>query len=304
MHKTQQIYAVTGSTGFLGRHFLQNFAKHFPDARMVLLLNHRMPTFLSKNWETHTAPLDNKEVLTRVLRGVTTLIHFAGITHADSKKEYWLANVTGTKNLIEAAQKNSVQKIIYISTRAINETCGDYAKSKREGELHIIKSNIPFVILRFSEIYGLGSGEGLNGLIKLVRKLPVVPYPRGVGSFAPLFLDDAIEGIRACLERDDIHNRTYVLAGPNSYTFVELVETISNILRLKRFTLPLPQILFRVAIVLGKIMPWPLLRYDQLARMVCLKDDDISQAKADFDFQPRSFEDGLKLIYYVDSKHA
>ena len=155
------------------------------------------------------------------------------------------------------------------------------------------------MIVRLSEIYGAGSHEGINNLIGLVRKVPVVPYPSGVSPLAPLFLDDAIEGIVACLERDDnIYNATYMLAGPSSYTFLELISVISRVLKLKRFALPLPLILFRVLTILSRKMHRPVLRYDQLARMVCLKDDDINRARTDLNFNPRSFEDGLKKLIY------
>ena len=297
MHKTGELYAITGSTGFLGKNFLKNFANYFPRARVVLLLNRAVPESIPEGWETFSAPLGNEEALAHALQGVTTLIHFAGLTHADSKKEYWLANALGTQSLVKAAQKNMVRKIIYISTRAISDECGDYAKSKREGEFYIAESKIPFVILRFSEIYGVGSGEGINGLIKLVRKSPIIPYPYGAGLFAPLFLEDAIAAILACLERDYvINNRIYTLAGPNSHTFGELIGVISKVLRLKRIALPLPKIFFIILMILGKKKNRPVLRYDQLVRMICLKSDDIGLAKTDLGFQPRSFEDGVKNL--------
>lgn len=297
MQKTREIYALTGSAGFLGKYFLKGLIKRFPDARGVLLLNRTAPAFIPEKWKTYSASLNDKEALSRALRGVTTLIHLAGLTHADSNKEYWVANALGTRNLIEAAKKNTVSKIIYISTRAISDECGDYAKSKREGEFCVINSRIPFVILRFSEIYGAGSNEGVNGLISLVRKLPIIPYPSGASLFAPLFLDDAISGILACLERDDnIDNRIYTLAGPKSYTFTELTGVVGKVLGLRRITLPLPQIFFVILMVLGRKIRHPFLRYDQLARMVCSKDDDINPAKNDLGFQPRMFEDGLKNL--------
>ena len=297
MQKTQEIYALTGSTGFLGRYLLKDLIKRFPDAQGVLLLNRTAPVFIPEGWKTYSASLNNDEALSHALRGVTTLIHLAGLTHANSSKEYWTANALGTRNLVEAAKKNTVSRIIYVSTRAISDECGDYAKSKHQGELYIINSQIPFVILRHSEIYGVESNEGINGLVSLVRKSPIIPYPSGASLFAPLFLEDAIGGILACLERDDnINNRIYTLAGPKSYTFVELIRVISKVLGLRRMILPLPQIFFIILMTLGKKIRRPFLRYDQLARMVCPKDDDINPAKRDLGFQPRPFENGLKNL--------
>ena len=133
MQKTQEIYALTGSTGFLGKHLFGDLIKRFPDARGVLLLNRTAPAFIPERWKTYSASLNDEEALSRALRGVTTLIHLAGLTHANSSKEYWMANALGTRNLVEAAKKNTVSRIIYVSTRAISNECGDYAKSKREG---------------------------------------------------------------------------------------------------------------------------------------------------------------------------
>lgn len=297
MQKTQEIYALTGSAGFLGKHLLRDLIKRFPDAKGALLLNRTAPVSIPERWKTYSASLNDEAALSRALRGVTTLIHLAGLTHANSSREYWTANALGTCNLVKAAKENAVSRIIYVSTRAIGDECGDYAKSKREGELCIINSLIPFVVLRLSEIYGAGSNEGINGLISLVRKLPIIPYPSGASLFAPLFWEDAIGGVLACLERgDNINNRIYTLAGPKSYTFMELVGVISRVLGLRRITLPLPQIFFVILMILGKKIRQPFLRYDQLARMVCPKDDDINPAKNDLGFQPRTFEDGLKNL--------
>ena len=295
----QKVYFITGAAGFVGRRFLELFGKQHPEIYWKILIHEKQISFNLRNSSLVRASLEDRGALSRALEGVDLILHLAAKTHASHKDEYMRVNWLGTKHLVDAAQEKGVRRFVFISTRAISPECGDYAISKRKAEEVVISSGIPHVILRFSEIYGFGSKEGIGELVRFIKTFPVVIYPRGDVSFAPICLEDAVLAMIEVLRRPNINNRIYTLAGPRVYKFRELIETIANALSLRRIFIPIPITFFRFLSSVARFGGKPLFRYDQTARLLCAKDFDISIASRDLDFKPKPFEEGMRSM--IDS---
>lgn len=95
------------------------------------------------------------------------VVHCAGALRC-REGQHQTCNADGTKYLINGLSNKS--KLIYISSKSIYGTNlegqfseldypqpdDDYGRSKYEGELEILKSRLPYVILRSSTLFGLG----------------------------------------------------------------------------------------------------------------------------------------------------
>jgi len=286
---------VTGGSGFLGRRFLQIMRRQHPGLRFRALV-HRAPLPFMDTVEQVHGGLDDRDELARLLGGVDTVIHFAAVTHAARADDYVTVNSRGTENLVQAATRAGVHRFIHISTRAIHAACGAYGASKRRAEDAVRGCPIAHVILRFAEVYGAGSREGIDALLGLVRRWPVVPYPAGPVSLAPLLLDDALSAVVRATERPALVNLTYTIAGPQSFTLPELIRTASTIFGVRRWSVPVPltaiAVMSRLALALGQ----PVVKLDQLPRLTCPKDSVIDDARRDLGFEPTALQDGLRRI--------
>lgn len=290
------MWFVTGGSGFFGRRFLEVAARRQPPATLRVLV-HRTPVpGPSPNAQLVPGSLDDEAELLTSLRNVDAVIHFAGATHAARGETYFRVNSAGTQRLVRAAQQAGVKRFVHISSRAIRPECGEYAASKLQAERAVQASGIPYAILRFSEIYGPGSSEGLNALIRLVRAVPVVPYPAGAITLAPLWIDDAVTAVYHALDVPEVANRVYTIAGPRAYRFPEVIRAVADAFSLKRVTVPVPIKLLAGLIRISAMAGRPLARYDQITRMICQKDDDIENARRDLGFSPLPFEEGLRAL--------
>ncbi len=287
---------ITGSSGFLGQKFTEEFAGRHPQAEIKLLAHRKALPACPPNCRPIEGSLEDIPSLENAAAGIHTVIHFAGKTHAQSEEEYFRVNAEGTRNLTEAAKRAGATRFIFISSRAITKECGAYAVSKCRAEEAVRESGIPYVILRLSEVYGRDVREGIGEVIKIILNSPLVPYPAGAIELAPLLLDDAVKGISSAAERSHIINKVYNLAGPRSYGFREMAEIIAKTFSRKIFFVPIPMAIFRFISSLGQVMGRPKLYNDQIDRLLCKKDDSIEEARRDLDFSPLALEEGLHRI--------
>lgn len=294
------VWFVTGGSGFLGRRFLEVVARRQPSATLRVLV-HRTPVPApSPTAQLVSGSLDNEAELLTSLRNVDAVVHFAGATHAGRGETYFRINGEGTQCLVRAAHRAGVKRFVHISSRAVRPECGEYAASKLQAESAVQAGGIPYVILRFSEIYGPGSPEGLNALIRLVRAALVVPYPAGAITLAPLWLDDAVTAVYRAVNTPEVANRVYTIAGPRAYRFPEVIRAVADAFSLKRLRVPVPIKLLAGLIRISAMVGKPLARSDQITRMLCQKDDDIESARRDFGFSPLPFEEGLRALQIGD----
>jgi nucleoside-diphosphate-sugar epimerase len=289
--------AVTGASGFLGRRFLDDASDAWPEARFRLLV-HRTPIEAPRaNWRLVTGSVDDaSSPLERLLDSADVVVHFAGITHASQADAYFRVNAEGTARLARVARAVGLPRFVHISSRAIAPECGAYARSKREAEQAVQASGVPNVILRLSEIYGRAASEGLNGLIALIRRSPVVPYPTGPMTLAPLALTDAVRGVRHAVEYSQLRDDVYTLAGPQSYALREIIAVVASTFRLRRLAVPVPLRALSLIAQGSRHLGVGTVRYDQIARLTCAKTDDISKARRDFGFDPIPFPEGLDAL--------
>lgn len=110
---------ITGSAGNLGSHFARYLMKD-NDCPELKLMVHKTPLPFSindnKNVEAVKADLMIPEALTKTLKGVDCIVHFAGVLFAPNPEKFLpVTNTVYFKNLVDAALDVNVKKIILIS---------------------------------------------------------------------------------------------------------------------------------------------------------------------------------------------
>jgi len=281
------MYLVTGADGFIGKLLVERLRKEGIDYRALVRPDEDL--------------LKPKTLITAT-KNIDIVIHLAGITHAFDKSLYKKVNAEGTKNLIAACRKNEVNKIIYISTRAISPLGGPYSVSKIEAEEAVKNSSITFTILRLAEVYGGNKNKGIEHLAGMIKKLPAIPII-GSGNYRlqPVYVKDVIDAIILASRQDKANFKTYNIAGPDVFSYNDLVRAICKQLNLKRRLIHIP-VIFALACayfnyhVFKKIIIYP----DQIPRLISPKEESIEKAMEDFNYSPMRFKDGLELILNAD----
>ena len=191
--------AITGGTGFLGGRTLDMLLAH---GFSVRALTRRALTRRSKaprdNLIWVQGALDDQDALNNLCAGVDCVLHIAGVVNAPNAELFAAGNVTGTANMLSAAEKAGAAHFIHVSSLAARQPeLSDYGRSKAEGEALVPKSALPWTIIRPPGIYGPGDSEFLD-MFKLAAKGLALLPPKGRVSL--IHVDDMARLLVAAIE--------------------------------------------------------------------------------------------------------
>ncbi|WP_234980909.1 SDR family oxidoreductase [Agromyces cerinus] len=136
--------AITGGTGFVGRHLAERLG---PETSVVI----------SRRTGVDTSDVD---ALTRAFEGCEVVAHCAGINREIGDQTYQHVHIEGTANVVEAAKRAGVRKVIMLSFLRARPDCGSpYHESKWAAEELIRDSGLDYTILKAGMIYGRGGSR-------------------------------------------------------------------------------------------------------------------------------------------------
>jgi nucleoside-diphosphate-sugar epimerase len=209
------------------------------------------------------------------------VIHFAGVTHATDEQQYWNVNAKGTVRLAEATRANGCRRFVYISTRCATPDSGAYGESKLAAEQELQKLEWKsLLIIRPSEIYAGGSGEGIDRMLAVARRWRIVPAMFGNSNilFAPLHIDDFCKLAAELIQQRDDGVRIENLCGPEDLSGPLMAARISKRFSAVRIPLwwPALSISFKALHRIGIAIVTP----DQLDRLVCEKTGTASASRS------------------------
>lgn len=139
---------VTGGTGFLGVHLARKFLKQKWDVTLFDIADLDAKDLIGKV-NVIKGNINNKNEINKAAKNQDYIIHAAAaLPIQKDKKTIFHVNIDGTKNVLDAALKNKIKRLIFISSTAVygvpkhlpeTETSpldpiGFYGISKIEGE--------------------------------------------------------------------------------------------------------------------------------------------------------------------------
>ena len=177
---------LTGATGFLGYRTLEKLIEQVEIEKIIatgrtLKKSHQID---HPKVEYRLGNLVNREFVDGIVKEVDHIIHAAALSSPWGKNEEFVnANVLSQQNLIASAKHHSIKKYIFISTPSmyfelkdkfnIKESdplpakfINEYARTKRDAEIILEKSGIPYVILRPRALTGRGDTVIMPRLIR------------------------------------------------------------------------------------------------------------------------------------------
>ncbi len=233
--KRKKIIAIVGSSGFLG----SNLLKYLKFDYDILSISRNKPVDPLIKW-LRTESLFTSEGQTEFLNlSPNYIIHTASIAHSKYKADHksklytYKINIKLTEILSELAIKSNINKLIYISTAGVHGAFSPkdgfiseaspikitnlYTHSKFQAELTLIKSlkfsNIPFVIVRPSLIYGPGMKGNLLKLKSFVSNYPsYLPFEGNTSSRSLLGVRNFCSAISLILTSSSVDGRVFLLS--------------------------------------------------------------------------------------------
>ena len=254
--------AVTGATGFIGRHLLPALAS--AGYRVRALSRRSPPTDIDIAPEAVTwviGSLNQTDALLSLVEGASAVVHCAGAIKALTQRAFFEINGTGTKNVLEAAaaQSKPPRFVLVSSLAARAPHLSSYAASKRLGEDSIAayKEKLESIILRPPAVYGPGDMETLRIFRFAARGF--VPVPNVPDARTSLVhVNDVVAAIQQALEIEGLPDRPIEFddGHQNGYTWSEIIAAAGAALKTSPRKIPVPPSFLYLAGAVGSLGAW------------------------------------------------
>lgn len=260
--------AITGGTGFVGRHLAQELVGRGHEVVLIAQgRDRRDPSaYEIPHADFFPADLTSVEQLTRAFGACGAVAHCAGINREIGKQTYKRVHVQGTRIVMEAAQRAGVGKVSLLSFLRARPDCGSgYHESKWAAEEIVRGSGVDYTILKPGVIYGRGD-HMLDHLSHALHTFPVfalVGFERL--PVRPVAVEEVARVLAASLTEGRLPGRTVWVLGPEEMTLEEAVKRVGQAVGKRPIYFRAPVSFHRaMAAVLEHVMRIPLVSRAQV----------------------------------------
>ncbi len=241
---------VTGGTGFTGTALVKRLREA---GHAVVALDYKeglqCDALRAMGAEVVIGSVTDREAVGRSMRGVEYVFHLAAAFRELNVPNsfYDEVNVTGTRNVLEAALAAKVWKFVYCSTCGVHGNvarppAGEdapirpadyYQRTKYEAEplvKQLAAGKMESVILRPAAIYGPGDPERFFMIFKRVAKGTFPMFGSGRTLYHPLYVDNLVDAFMLCLAPGVGDGRVYLIADDEYYPIEEIVKAVGRAL--------------------------------------------------------------------------
>jgi uncharacterized protein YbjT (DUF2867 family) len=274
--------AITGGTGFVGRHFAE---KLLANGHKVVLVSRRPWESDSGSHITQVASdLSDPNALAKAFAGCDAVAHCAGINRELGHQTYQRVHIEGTRNVVKAALQAGVERIALMSFLRARPNCGSaYHESKWASEEIVRESGLDYTVVKAGMVYGRGD-HMLDHLSHAFYTLPVLAT---VGfhqkAIRPLAIDDLVQILYAALVDRRLPRQAIALTGAEQLYLSDAARRVASVLNRRVWIFPAP-IWFHRA--LAQVCEWtmkvPLVAKAQVQILV----EGVVEAATPCDFLP------------------
>ena len=273
---------IFGGSGQIGRNLIRKLTKNNYKVTVVTRNIHQKSYIIKTQANAGyidivEAQIFDEKKLRELFKKSDVCINLVGILF-EKKKGNTFKNIHSTFPSILAmlSKEYNLKHFIHLSALGINEaTNSNYASSKLDGEINILKNFPLATILRPSVVYSVDDNFTTN-FMTLLNRLPFFPlYYNGDTKFVPIHCSDLTDIILHVIS-NNIYSKVIECVGPEIMTLKEIIQKLSSLIDKKRMLIPLPLPLARASARFFEVMPKPLLTRDQLK---LLKYDNIASGK-------------------------
>jgi dihydroflavonol-4-reductase len=259
--------AVTGASGFIGRHLVARLAARGVEVRAIVrpspvnLRRHTLPPEVV----IVPAPLDSS-ALAEAFHGVDAVVHLAGVIAARHVDDYRQVNVAGTRAVAEAACRARA-RLVHVSSLAAAGPAAPscprseddppapltpYGRSKLESEQAVAHVHgLDWIVLRPGVVYGPGD-RAMLPLFRFARRgiLPLVG--RAGAAYTCIHVADVVRALEAAIDAN-VRGEAIFVGHPVPVTAHDLLQRVRAAAGSRALILRVPMPLTRLAAAAGDL---------------------------------------------------
>lgn len=259
--QTQEIAVVTGASGLVGSHLVDNLLSKGFKVRCILRKSSSLKWLEGKKVDIINSGLFEREGLRKAFKDAAYIFHVAGVVKSKTPEGYFEGNVDSTRTMLEVASENSstLKKFLVVSSLTVtgpalngkpvdeNTICNPittYGKSKLEQEKVALsyKDKLPVTICRAPAVYGERDTEifiyfqtfskGLTTTIGFDKK-----------ELSLIHVVDLVEGLYKAAVSEKSNGEIYFISSEKFYTWQEINAITSKLLNKKPIIIKVPHFL-------------------------------------------------------------
>ena len=250
--------AITGGAGFLGFHLCNMLAEKFSEILIIDIASVN-PAEYPCNTKYFNIDVRDSKSLDRILGSADAVIHGAAALPLWKKKDIFSTNVEGTRNVLESAARNRINRTVFVSSTAVygipekhpiyeNDShvgVGPYGESKIEAEKiceKYRKKGLCIPVIRPKTFIGtgrLGVFQILYDWVESGKRIPIVG--NGSNRYQLLEVEDLVNAIHMMLTLpEEKVNDTFNVGAKEFGTVLEDVGALCDFAKTGARVMPVP----------------------------------------------------------------
>ncbi|MDD2521523.1 MAG: NAD(P)H-binding protein [Anaerolineaceae bacterium] len=222
---------VTGSTGFIGRKFIEKLEENSLEYRLLLppgAVSGKLPK--GKNYDIVLSSMEDGGNLRAAFNQVDTVFHLAGVEKEGMKADLKQFEIHNLEAFTEIARQAGVKRFYYLSHLGADKNSAyGLLKAKGLGEEVVRKSGLPYTIFRSSILFG-EDDHFTQSIARLIRKFIGFFFLPGEGQvlLQPLWVDDFVTSLIWSMDMPGMLNRIIEVGGPEQLSYREIAELVGQ----------------------------------------------------------------------------
>ena len=242
MPAAKLLIAVTGGTGFVGRHVIKALLESGHKVRALARTPTKLAGLSHDNLDVTKGSLGSNDVA--LIEGADVVLHMAGLLKARTLAEIMAVNRDATGAIAKAASKACVKRFVLLSSQAAGQPqLSDYAASKQAGEVAVkgaYSGNL--AIIRAPAVFGPGD-EATKPFFDFIAKgrLPVAGGPNWrKRKMAMIFAADLARDIASRAIEGDYDGQTVTPCSVSALTWDQFAADAGQALGISVKAAPIP----------------------------------------------------------------
>ena len=223
---------ITGSTGFIGSHFLAALIEKYGNVAKMLCYVREIPKNRLKSVEYIQGRLEEIAKHEAVLVECDYVFHVAANAGYGNDADYDAVNLEPTRELIGCLKHGRIRNFVFLSSigavdRVNPDRCAGpitvrsrarprsaYGRSKLKAEECIRSSGVPFTVIRPAWVYGRGmrTDSHVQAFVTMIAKGSGVYKMNFPGRVSIIHVSDLVQSMVNAVGNDDIIGNTYFAA--------------------------------------------------------------------------------------------